>query len=583
MDSTNDIREVSALSVQSESKAALSTPTLLMYMARSSSGIAPWWSAQRDRDLRRFYKKPDHLAGTVYTIAAKMTAIPRRVVARNTSVREHVAQAAEITDRLESLAQFGAGWETFYSKFVEDLFTQDNGAFAEIIGNGDPAGPIVGAPITIASLDSARCIRTGDRTFPVIYQDVDGKMYKLHFSRVMYASQMPSPIVEMLGVGFCAVSRCVNVAQNLLDILLYKQEKLGSRPHRAILVSKGGLDPEDVKQAFAMVSKDMDNMGLSKYSKMALVGSATIPEAGIDMIDLASLPEGFNEQDSITLGMATISLAFGIDARELFPAIGAGASRADALLQHLKQRGKAPGQTLQITETLFNTKFLPPHLKLEFDFQDDAEDRQVAEIKQIRSNRRTNDLKTGALNTRVARQQMVHDGDLTQDQFEELELADGRLSDGTSVLSLFLSKQKDYTKYLNVGVSNPLLPSIADIPGALEKIELNRQLAMKDLLVEGNYVRRQTIRQALAALDGLEAKYNSLIMKLQTLEQEPATPEDNSANNSGNKAGQGAEDPIIGEHRRRVRTTELTAPNDNTEAQTGEPLKQGYDERINPN
>ena len=62
------------------------------------------------------------------------------------------------------------------------------------------------------------------------------------------------------------------------------------------------------------------------------------------------LPDGFDEQTSILYGMAAIALAFGVDARELFPAMSAGATRADALLQHLKQRGKGPGQILQMTE-----------------------------------------------------------------------------------------------------------------------------------------------------------------------------------------------------------------------------------------
>ena len=46
------------------------------------------------------------------------------------------------------------------------------------------------------------------------------------------------------------------------------------------------------------------------------------------------------------------------------------------------------------------------------------------------------------------------DGDITQDQFIEMELDDGRLEDGTSVLTLFVND--DYAELLDIGVDNPL-------------------------------------------------------------------------------------------------------------------------------
>jgi len=83
----------------------------------------------------------------------------------------------------------------------------------------------------------------------------------------MYASQMTSPIADMFGVGFSAVSRAINVSQTLIDILLYKQEKLGSRPHREIIITKGGLDPNDLREAFMIAESEMDSQGLARYSK----------------------------------------------------------------------------------------------------------------------------------------------------------------------------------------------------------------------------------------------------------------------------------------------------------------------------
>jgi hypothetical protein len=240
-------------SIQSDQTSPESGGVLTVnWMARAGAYLPSWWSASRDQELRKFWKKGDHLSGAIYAMESKMTAIPRRVVPRDSSIKEHQEQADYMTAVIEQGAQFGDGWEKFFGMFVEDLLTQDNGAFAEIIGDGEKTGHIIGAPISVAHLDSHRCTRTGNIDFPVVYENIDGKKYKLHYSRVMMVSQMSSPIKEMNGVGFCAVSRAVNVAQTLIDILNYKQEKLGSRPQRALIVTQGGLDPKDVQTGFQL-------------------------------------------------------------------------------------------------------------------------------------------------------------------------------------------------------------------------------------------------------------------------------------------------------------------------------------------
>jgi len=479
----------------------------VIWLARAGLQMPPWWSPARDIELRSFWKKIDHLAGTIYTVEAKMTAIPFRVLARDPSISAHVAQASEYTQLMYQSPQFGEGWSSFYARFIEDYLSQDNGAFAEIIGQGAKDGPIIGAPITIAHLDASRCQRTGNAEFPVVYQDVSGKWYKLHYTRVLYAAQMGSPAVEMFGVGVCSVSRCVNVAQTLLDILTFKQEKLGSRPHRVVLITKGGLDPNDLKSAFELAEGNMDSQNLSRYSKTVVVGSSSIQDAAVDKVELSSLPDGFNEEMSITLGMATIALAFGMDARELFPAMQSGATRAEALLQHLKQRGKGPGQIIQMTEMLFNQKFLPAHLEMIFDFQDDAQDRQAADTKKVRADKRLQDMNTGAMNTRIMREQMVESGDLSQSQFERLELTDGRLSDGTIIFSLFYTADPYLKKFLDVGTDDPLDFAGNDAMAMDEIIHEKLIDVSSEMAKERNPLKRYKLIQALSALVFLKRYY----------------------------------------------------------------------------
>ena len=481
---------------------------LVNWLANTGDTIAPWWSQIRDSQLRDFWKKVDFLAGAVFTMTAKMTSIPIEVVPKDPTNRKHRRDAEHYTEMLRSAPEFGKGWMTYQSKFVEDLLTQDKGGFALIIADGSPTTPINGRPYTVVNLDAARVQRTGNPTYPIIYNDLDGEQYTYHYTRIMDAAQMPSPNEAMFGTGFCAVSRCINVSQNLLDVLIYKQEKLGSRPHRQIAITSGGLDPEDLQYAFRVAEGALDDAGLSRYSKMIVSGSSTLPQAGLELYDLASLPDGFDEQTAITLGMAAIALAFGTDARELFPAMGGGSTRADALLQHLKQRGKGPGQIIQTTEYLFNNKFLPPHLRLVHDFQDDAEDRQRAEIGNIRATRRRQLILSGEFDMRTSRQVAMKEGDLTELEFQLLELGDGRLEDGSDILVLFYSKQdKEVAKLLNLGLEDPLDVELNDQ-------EMVLRLIHEQMLVVGQYLanaksveQRVAGQQAMSALQRLEQVY----------------------------------------------------------------------------
>lgn len=472
--------------------------SLFLYMAVGSGIVPGWWSKARDQRLREFWKGNDYLSGAVYAICSRMATIPVNVEPWDENVQAHVDQAWKFERILIDASEFGQGFDTFITKWTEDLITQDNGAFAEVIGDGDPTGPIIGQPFGIAHLDSYRCTRTSNPEYPVIYTDTNGDRFRLHHTRVAFAALQPSPIAEMQGVGFSSISRCLNTSQHLMDVLTYKQEKLGSRPSRGMMVTKGGLDPEEVRSAMTIASETMDNSQLSRFSKIAVVGSNSLPEAGIDLVPLSSLPDGFDEQQSTTIGMAAIALAFGVDPRELWPGLSVGSTRAEALVAHLKARTKGIGQIIQITERAIGGKFLPPTLYMEFDYQDDAQDRQVADIRQVRATTADTNLRSKVLDMRAVRQQMLQSGDISNAQFEELELEDGRLPDGTSVLSLF--NHPDYKAMLNLGTPDPLMLDKEELkPLVLEK----KAELLTGLGLVKDFRTRKQMREALMALEVL--------------------------------------------------------------------------------
>lgn len=467
--------------------------SILSWLVRGGEIVAPWWSRRRDLDLRNFWQAGDHLSGAVYTLRTKVTTLPFQIIPRDMSVRAHVRAA----DRFEQIlhdSEFGEGWAVAIGRFVEDVLTTDNGGFLEVIGDGEADGPIIGPALGVAHLDSARCQRTSNPEFPVLYEDTSGRLYKLHYTRVIALSQMTSPRAEMRGVGFCAVSRCINTGQNLQDIATYKQEKLGSRPARQMLVGSN-ISADEIQQAFQIAEMQMDNMGLGRYAKMVAIGNKS-KDIRIDVKDLASVPDGFDEEKSVTLGMFTIALAFGVDARELWPASTSGATKADAMIQHLKARGKAFGSLINGIEDAFNRKVLPAYLRLQFDQQDDEQDANRAEIREKRSQQRQRDAQTGALTVRVMREQMLEDAEITDAQFSEMELEDGRLPDGTPVLTLFSSPDPRMQTLL-AGV-DPAQPDPVAVEDAIRRNEpllfTSPNAAMREQVVQANACLRWLLR-----------------------------------------------------------------------------------------
>jgi hypothetical protein len=436
---------------------------ILTGLVRAGELLAPWWSRQRDIELFRFFMQSDHLQAAEYKIRTKLIAIKPRVEPRDTNIKSQIALADEFNTLLFEGWEMGEGWQVGFGKDITDLLTRDNGFFREIIGDGPKDGPIRGMPIGTASLDSTRCTRTNSPEFPVIYHDTDGTRYKFHYSRVMFAAQSPTSLATMNGVGRCWITRAVNTAQNLIDILLYKQEKLGSRPARRLLIGRG-IEAQQLWEAFYDAEESMDNAGLRRYAKTIMIGSQS-SEVGVDSVDLNSA-DGFDERTSIEIGMFAISLAAGIPPRDLWPASTTGATRADAESQHVS--GSAGYQNILDlfaflvggspigSRQSIRGKFLPASLKMTFDFVDDEQDARRAQNASVRATTRERDIGAGVINVRVAREKAVSDGDLSMPQFQELELSDGRLPDGTSVLNLFLTTDPQIQRLLDISTPNPL-------------------------------------------------------------------------------------------------------------------------------
>lgn len=394
--------------------------------------IPPWWSPRRDHFLFSTFLRSDWLSSAIYNSSVRLSSIPINVVPSDLASDKDrkIAAISEVILR--------KAWAQNGMKFCLDWQTQDNGAFMEIMGAGEPDGPIEpflmpGTSNTyiyatgLRHLDSQNAQRTGDEEYPVLYKhrDSDGRerYYKFHKTRIMYLSQMPSPRANMFEVGFCGVSRCIQNVLHLLDIGVLKEEWLGSRPVSQLIFGKG-ISANSMEEAFELADMKTTAEGNTRYARMVFMGLTGSPEAiraaELDIHDLKRLPEGYDEQTSVEIAVNLIAMSLGFDARELWPATVAGATRADATIQHLKTMRKTPGVWTQDIGRLLTEMWAPLKSKVVFDQQDDEMDRMKAENRKLRAEELQIRIVSGQIDRKVAFERQLENGDITEDQYKHL-------------------------------------------------------------------------------------------------------------------------------------------------------------------
>lgn len=352
------------------------------WFARTDDGseLAPYWSQARDSQLRQFVWREgnDILQGAVSSMVKWGKTLswvcegPDRVVNRYQSAL--------------SESEFGEGWGTLISKTLTDYYTQDKGASIELIGNGDPDGPIEGPVLGLAHLDAQHIVPTGDIAYPVIFNNPkDNKPHRIHATRIIRLVDMPSPNEALNGIGFCAVSRIIATTQVLLKLIRYKQEKLSDMPEAGLLLLNN-ITKNNWEDISARHQKDRRKLGQEIWSNIMTLHSID-PEkpATANFVSFAQLPDGFNEGEATDTYLNIVALAFGVDKQEFWPdtrsRLGGG---NEAQVMNEKTRGKGKGDIIAAIERAINWKVLPQSVNFRFDFRDDQQDKLKAEINKMK-------------------------------------------------------------------------------------------------------------------------------------------------------------------------------------------------------
>lgn len=374
-------------------------------LATVADDIPVWGSmpAFRDRKLREFWTTEPILASAIFTTVSRYVAFGWSLSGPDRQVN--------IVDSVLHGSEFGRGWECMMIKVLTDMFSQDNGAWIEIIRTeDDPRAPCV----SLKHMDTSRCVRTGRAEDPVIYYDFDGRGHRMKYYQIIELTDMPSPLDFARGMQVCAVSRCLRAAQLIRDMLTYMREKMSGRFHRAVHLV-GGVQMKTITDALATNQFAMDNQGLTRFAVPVII-AALDPTKSVshEQIDLASLPDGFKFDEHMKWYINQLALAFGSDYQDFAPLPGGnlGSAQQSETL-HMKSRGKGPRLFMSMLEHKLNYQgVMPKSVKFTFGDQDVAEDMQHARLRLNRAQQLEILMRSFIIDDSVARQILADYGDL---------------------------------------------------------------------------------------------------------------------------------------------------------------------------
>jgi 2'-5' RNA ligase len=404
-----------------ENRTVVDTPSLqerqtprsnsfVLQIAQAAQSVVPWGQnfLTRDQQLRSFWHSESWLSSVVYSVTIRNASFAWEILGSNPEKPQPKNTVNAVTKILNN-SNRGKGWKHLIIQTCIDLYTQDNGAFWEIIRTKQsPNAPV----INISHLDAGRCIRTGNPKFPVIYTDRHGVETPLPYWRVKTIEELPSPIENAYGLQYCAVSRALMAAEIIQSIATYKLEKVSGNFTKSIDVVSG-LTKTEIDDAIALAEEQNLNKGLYRFSLPVLIpGIDPTTSLSHVHIDLASLPDNFDEDTSFKWYVAQLAAAFGVDYQEIAPLMtgNLGSSQQSDIL-HLKTRGKGPALIMGLFEDLINS-LLPSNVIFKFLEQDIRSETEKAEAQFTRIKARSMQIKAGELTAKAAREIAVMAGDL---------------------------------------------------------------------------------------------------------------------------------------------------------------------------
>lgn len=345
---------------------------ILRNITRKADQMPAYGDPERDFWLDKLWKQEPIMAGAVYSMSAKMTALKWSITGR----RNTALQAAKT---LAGAAHMGGyDWGGFQSASSVDFYTMNRGVFWEVSRTGDSQ---IGKLADLGHIDALACNLTGNAERPMEYNsEVTGQKIRFREGEFIHFSSLVSPRENMFGMGFCAVDRALRALKLLMSLHNYDDEKLANLPPEGVAAISGLTMDEFLTAVRLWQAQRLQDNSLTFPQVLWLIGSQPNTEVKINFQGFSQIPESFNRQEVVTHYVSTLALDFGVDAREFWPiSSGSLGTASESEIQHLKAKGKGPGEYITTTERHINGE-LPDGVDFVFDTQDIEEDSVAAAV-----------------------------------------------------------------------------------------------------------------------------------------------------------------------------------------------------------
>lgn len=323
----------------------------------------------RDRWLSEVWRQEPFVAGVINSVVNIDANRGWTLVGGRNQVSRYrrILKAAEQND----------GWRYFIKRASTSFWTTDLGAVVETGRDGEN-GPLR----AVWNVDPTRCRLSGDPDFPLWYYALNHRYQQWPPDAFFRVASMPAIQESYFGLGFCALSRAIRLAQLLHAVLEHDLEKMAANVSNAIL-TVSGVTQQEFQEALRARKARLEGQGRDYYAGlMTLISTNPQSDIRLTLTGLSELPDNFDHETTINLFMYGLALCFGYDPREFWPVSG---GRLGTARETEQMAEKATGKGQKAFSLEFQDRMqaqLPASLHFEFDErsqQDDLADAQIRE------------------------------------------------------------------------------------------------------------------------------------------------------------------------------------------------------------
>lgn len=288
-------------------------------------------SSKRDEWLEKVVKKEPYLFGIIQSIVS----IDKNRGWNLVGGRNQVKRFVNILHNFQVSPDL-FGWRNGMSVSAQSYYQSDLGAVVEI-GRMIENGPMAG----MFTVDPARCVLTGEAETPLEYLDGPANGRKWGVDDYFRVTSMPSTRESLNGLGYCAASRCIELARLLVSVFEHDKEMLGSKAPKGILTINGMT----LDQWIATMEEAPDRTALERqyYSGVQVLVSDDAAPITVALTPLSSLPEDFDQQLFVDMVIYGYALNFGYDPREFWPVSSGSLGGTGTEIENQHRRATSKG------------------------------------------------------------------------------------------------------------------------------------------------------------------------------------------------------------------------------------------------